>query len=148
MTTTTRPPAGSRTRRSLVVAAIVAIAAVVATLVTVLWPSPPGPAVLHAASAHYAVTATVQNPRPGSTSVSVDLTDPGGRPVGGATIRIEPVMPQMGHAAPPITAVPTGGGGYRADGVPLLMAGSWQLLLSVGSPRGADHLTLSLPVSG
>lgn len=139
--TTTIPAA--RTRRGLVIAVAVTVA-VVAVLVAVLWPSPAGPTVLHAASTHYAVTATVRNPRPGTTSVDIDLADPGGRPVGGATVRIQPVMPQMGHAGPPVTAVPTGGGGYRADNVPLMMAGSWQLLLSVG----ADRLTLSLPVSG
>lgn len=132
----------TRSRRGVTFAVAVAVA-VVAVLVAVLRPSPPGPAVLHAVSTHYAVTATVRNPRPGTTSVDVDLTDPAGRPVGGAAVRIQPVMPQMGHAGPPITAVPTGGGGYRADGVPLMMAGSWQLLLVVG----ADHLTLSFPVS-
>lgn len=133
----------TRSRRGLAVAVGVAVA-VAAVLVAALWPSPAGPAVLHAASAHYAVTATVRNPKVGSTSVDVEVADPAGRPVSGATVRIQPVMPQMGHAGPPVTAVPTGGGGYRADGVPLLMAGSWQLLLSVG----AEHLTLPLPVAG
>ncbi|MEA5362968.1 FixH family protein [Amycolatopsis sp., V23-08] len=132
----------TRSRRGLAVAIGVTVA-VVAVLVAVLWPSPAGPAVLHAASARYAVTATVRNPKPGSTSVDIDVTDPAGRPVSGAAVRVQPVMPQMGHAGPPVAAVPTGGGGYRADGVPLMMAGSWQLLLSVG----ADHLTLSVPVS-
>jgi hypothetical protein len=132
----------TRSRRGLAVAVGVPVA-VAAVLVAVLWPSPAGPAALHAASTHYAVTATVRNPRPGTTSVDIDVADPGGRPVAGAAVRVQPVMPQMGHAGPPVTAVPTGGGGYRADGVPLMMAGSWQLLVSVG----ADHLTLSLPVS-
>lgn len=131
-----------RSRRGLAVTVAVVVA-VVAVLVAVLRPSPPRPAVLHAASTHYAVTATVRNPRPGTTSVDVDLTDPAGRPAGGATVRIQPVMPQMGHAGPPITAVPSGGGGYRADSVPLMMAGSWELLLSAG----ADRFTLSFPVS-
>ncbi|WP_328617160.1 FixH family protein [Amycolatopsis sp. NBC_00355] len=132
----------TRNRRGLAAGVAVTVA-VVAVLVVVLRPGPAGPAVLHAASARYSVTATVANPRPGTTSVDVDVTDPAGRPVGGATVRIQPVMPQMGHTGPPITAAPTGGGGYHADGVPLMMAGSWQLLLSVG----ADHLTLFLPVS-
>ena len=132
----------TRSRRGLAVAVGVPVA-VVAVLVAVLWPSPAGPAVLHAASAHYAVTVTVRNPKPGSTSVDVEVADPAGRPVTVAAVRVQPVMPQMGHAGPPVSAVPTGGGGYRADGVPLMMAGSWQLLVSVG----ADHLTFSLPVS-
>lgn len=133
----------TRSRRGLAVAVGVTVA-VVAMLVAVLWPSPAGPAVLHAASAHYAVTVTVRNPKPGTTSVDIEVADPGGRPVDGAAVRVQPVMPQMGHTGPPITAVPVGSGGYRAEGVPLMMAGSWQLLLSVST----DHLTLSLPVSG
>ena len=35
-------------------------------------------------------------------------------------------------------------GRYRADGVPLMLIGQWELLLSIG----VDHLTLPLTVGG
>ncbi|MDX6291707.1 MAG: hypothetical protein QOH50_782, partial [Kribbellaceae bacterium] len=57
------------------------------------------------------------------------------------------VMPLMGHAAPPVAAVPIGGR-YRADGVPLMMTGPMELLLSIDFAGGVDHLILPLTVSG
>jgi hypothetical protein len=144
MTTTTEPgPAPVRRRRALVVTAALALIAIAATLGVILWPRPPGPVVLHAASAHYSVTATVETPRVGSTAVEVEL---GGGP--GTTVTIQAVMPQMGHATPPVTAAPAGAGRYRAAGIPLLMTGPWELQLSIGSGGAVEHLTLPLVVSG
>jgi hypothetical protein len=61
---------------------------------------------------------------------------------------VEAVMPLMGHATPPVSAVPVGGGRYRAEGVPLMMTGPWQLRISMTAADGIDHLMLPLSVSG
>jgi hypothetical protein len=57
-------------------------------------------------------------------------------------------MPLMGHATAPVPAVAAGSGRYHADGVSLMMAGQWELLLSIDSTDGVDQLTLPLTVSG
>jgi hypothetical protein len=130
---------------------VVVVAAVVAAVVAVgwlAWPKAPGQAVLHTGTARYVVTATVDNPRIGATAVEIDLAGRTGGSTRPATVRIEAVMPLMGHATAPVAAVPAGSGRYHADGVSLMMAGQWELLLSIDSTDGVDQLTLPLTVSG
>jgi hypothetical protein len=103
---------------------------------------------LHTGTSQYVVTATVANPRIGSTAVEIDLAGRTGGSAQPATVRIEAVMPLMGHAAAPVPAVAAGSGRYRADGVDLMMAGQWELLLSIDSSGVVDQLTLPLTVSG
>ena len=141
-----RPP---RTRGGLAAPAVVAAAALLAVVLGwLLWPTPPGPAVLHTGTARYAVTVTVDTPRVGDTSVEVDLaarTDGTELP---PAVAIDAVMPLMGHAVPPLSAVPVGGGRYHADGLQLMMTGPWQLQLSIPAADGVESLTLPLHVSG
>jgi hypothetical protein len=128
-----------------VVATVVVAAVAVGWLA---WPKPPGQAVLHTGTSRYVVTATVDNPRIGATAVEIDLAGRTGGSTRPATVRIEAVMPLMGHATPPVAAIPAGSGRYHADGVSLMMAGQWELLLSIDSTDGVDQLTLPLTVSG
>jgi hypothetical protein len=137
------------TRNALVaVGTIVAAAGVAVVLGWVLWPSPPGPAVLHTGTASYAVTVTVDTPRIGDTSVEIDLAARTGGTALQDAVAIDAVMPLMGHAVPPVSAVPVGGGRYQADGMHLMMTGLWELRLSIPAAGGVESLTLPLPVSG
>jgi hypothetical protein len=133
-----------------VLAATGAVAAVALAIVAgwLLWPTPPGPAVLHGGTARYVVTATVDSPRIGAAAVDIDLTTRTGDPAPPVAVDVEAVMPLMGHATPPVAAVPVGGGRYRAEGVPLMMTGPWQLRISMTAADGIDHLMLPLSVSG
>jgi hypothetical protein len=125
--------------------AVVLIAAV--ALGVLVRPTPRASAVLHTGTSRHVVTATVRNPRIGTTAVEIDLADRIGGPAQ-AAVQIQAVMPLMGHATPPAEAVPVGSGRYRAEGVPLMMTGSWELLLSIDVAGAGDHLVLPLPVSG
>ena len=138
-----------RGRGALLAAGITVVAAVVAVVLGwLLWPTPPGPAVLHTGTARYAVTVTVDTPRIGDTSVEVDLAARVDGTELPPAVAIDAVMPLMGHAVPPLSAVPVGGGRYHADGLQLMMTGPWQLQISIPAADGVERLTLPLLVSG
>jgi hypothetical protein len=144
----TRPRLPRRVRSSLTVGGILAAIATAVVLAGLVWPIPPGPDVFHAGTSHYVVTATVDHPKVGASAVEIDVTNRTGSPAHPAAVNIQAVMPQMGHASPPVPAVPLGGGRYHADGVPLMMAGPMELLVSIDFAGGVDRLTLPLTVSG
>lgn len=135
-----------RPSRALLIGGI-AVAVVVAIGV-LIWPSPPGPLVVHAGTSHYVLTATIDSPRIGSTDIDIDLTDRAGRPVRRAAIGIEAIMPLMGYAAPVVAATSVDSTHFHAAGVPLMMTGPWELRLSVAAPDGVDSLVLPLSVTG
>jgi hypothetical protein len=137
-----------RVRGVLVGTGIVVLVALVAGLGLLLWPNQRGPAVLHTGTARYVVTATVDNPRIGSTAIEFTLAARTAGPARAAIVDLEAVMPLMGHATAPIRAVPVGGDRYRADGVALMMPGWWELMVSIQIDGAVEHLTLPLPVSG
>jgi hypothetical protein len=138
-----RPP-----RRVLAGGTIAAAVIAVVLLGWLMWPSPPGPVVLHTGTSHYVVTTTVHSARAGTTDIEIDLTNRTGGPVDRATVEVEAIMPLMGHAAAPISADSVGNGRYRVAQVPLMMTGPWQLQVSINAPDGADNLILPIPVSG
>jgi hypothetical protein len=115
------------------------------------WPRPPGPTVLHTGTAHYVVVVTAAQPRLGTTDIDIVATP---RDSSGAlsveAIRVQGAMPLMGHATEPAIATPTGQGGtdFRVAAVPLMMTGTWELLISIAFSGGAEDLTLPLWVSG
>jgi hypothetical protein len=137
-----------RSRWGLVTAGAVVVLIAAVALGVLVRPTPRASAVLRTGTPHHVVTATVQNPRIGTTAVEIDLADRIGGPTTAAAVEIEAVMPLMGHATPHATAVSVGGGRYRAEGVPLMMTGSWELLLSIDVAGAVDHLVLPLSVSG
>jgi len=149
----TRPADAVAPRRAVPSGAAFAavLAAVVATAVALgwlLWPSAPGPTVLHTGTATYAVTVTVDSTRVGMTGVEVDLTGRTAATPPATAVEVDPVMPLMGHATPPAAAQPLGDGRHHADGVELMMTGPWELRLSISSRGGVEYLTLPLAVSG
>ena len=141
-------PPPRRDRRVPAIAGIIAAVAVATIAVWLLWPAPPGPAVLHAGISRYVVTATIENPRIGATAVEIDLTTRTGDPAPPVVVDIEAIMPLMGQATPPVPAAPAGAGRHRAEGVPLMMTGPWQLRISITAPDSVDHLMLPLSVGG
>ncbi|CAN5143501.1 hypothetical protein BH09ACT8_BH09ACT8_08530 [soil metagenome] len=144
--------AASTPRRLTHAAAGIAIAILAAAVLGwFVWPSPPGPTLLHTGTPHYLVTATLQSPRLGASGVDIAVTarDAHSVAVRVRSVQVQAVMPLMGYATEPIVTTP-GPADYhwRAAGLPLMMTGPWQLLVSVSYTGGADHLTLPFWVSG
>jgi len=96
----------------------------------------------------YVVTATIENARIGATAVEIDLTTRTGDPAPPVAVDIEAIMPLMGQATHRYPRPPPGPGRYRAEGVPLMMTGPWQLRISITAPDSVDHLMLPLSVGG
>jgi hypothetical protein len=139
---TTEPLAAPRlwsTRR--LVAATVVAAIAVAVFVRLVQPSAPTSTVLHSGTAHYAVTIDIAKPRIGTTAAQIELTP------AATAVDIQPVMPLMGYATPPLRATPTGTG-FHIDALLLAMTGPWELRITITGPAGSDHLIAPLTVSG
>jgi hypothetical protein len=136
-------------RRAAMAAAGAAVVAVLVLLGWLLWPHRAGSTVLYAGTARYAATVTVASPRVGTTDVTVALATRAGAPVGNAALLLQATQPLMGMATPAIPATSTGTGRYDASGVPLMMTGPWQLLLTITGPTGTiDTLRVPLTVTG
>jgi len=99
-----------------------------------VWPSPPGPLVLHAPG----VTVTIARPRLGTTDLEIATTP-------GAFILAQAGMPLMGYATPQVAATAAGGGRYTVAAVHLMTTGPWELWLSM-TPGG--DLVLPFDVTG
>lgn len=85
------------------------------------------------------VDATPAPPAKGMNALTVRVVAGGGAPVEGATVTLEPFMPDHGHgsaAVPKVTA--QGDGKYAIENVYLAMAGLWVLTVKVSS-GGAVH---------
>jgi hypothetical protein len=78
---------------------------------------------------------------------SVQVMSIDGKPVAGATIRIDGGMPEHGHGLPTAprveeTAIP---GSYRIKGMKFSMTGWWVLKLDIRAPDGrADKITFNV----
>lgn len=81
-------------------------------------------------------------------TVVVTILDLDGRPVEGASLRIDGGMPQHGHGLPsrPRVTRSLGGGRYQVDGVKFNMGGWWELHVDVDSPAGSDRVTFNLEI--
>jgi hypothetical protein len=127
--------------------AVIAVATLVVLGIAgwLLWPSRPAAAALHGGTANYAVDATIDPPRLGNATITIDLTTRDNA-VPPANISVEAVMPLMGLATPalPATGSADHTGHYTVADVPLMMTGPWELHVSIGS----EALTLPFTVSG
>ncbi|WP_326627024.1 FixH family protein [Nonomuraea fuscirosea] len=95
-------------------------------------------------TATYAVHLSVDRPRTGANTFDIEVE---GRKGGTLTeVGLEPVMPQMGHAYPPVTATPLGAGRFRAAGTVLTMPGMWRITVTVRGANGAEQAVFPLVV--
>lgn len=102
------------------------------------------------ASAQGRYTATLQpaaalRPRKLQT-VRVALRDSAGRPLDGATIKVDGGMPQHGHGLPtrPRVTQSLGEGVYVIEGVRFNMGGWWEFKLAIDGKAGSDQVTFNL----
>ncbi|WP_216901982.1 FixH family protein [Nocardia alni] len=135
-------------RRMRVVVIVVIVAAVLALTGWLVWPSSPGPLVLHSGTADHIVTVTVANHRMGDTGIDVALTDRSGKPVSRAVIRVQAIEPRMGYSDQPVTAAPTGSGRYHAPDVSFMMTGPWSLQVWIAMGQAIDQLSIPLWIGG
>lgn len=113
-----------------------------------LWPMPAGPTVVTTGTSRYVVTATIDSRRVGTTAVQVDLAGRDNTTPTPAAVTVQTVLPGMGYATPPVNAVADPAGGYRAEGVPLMMIGRWELHISIRDAAGDDDLTVPVIATG
>jgi hypothetical protein len=102
-----------------------------------VWPSGPGPLVLHAFAGPSEVTVTVVRPRLGNTDIDIAAAP-------GAVILAQASMPLMGYATPQVAATAAGGRRYTVAAVHLMTTGPWELRLAI-TPRGGTREEVTLP---
>jgi hypothetical protein len=117
------------------------VIAMVSALV-VLWPRSVEAQPQLAESAQLRFVLTPASTKSGRNSFDLRVTDRSGHPAQGA-VTVEPAMPQMGHALAPITAGPSEPGRYEVGGVDLLMAGQWEITVSLNAERVVIPLLLT-----
>lgn len=132
-------------QRLVVIAAIAA--AVAGAGIWLLWPKSVDPDAAAATAGPYLVRLTGESPKVGITPITVEITGNGDRPPTPDSVTFEPAMPQMGHAAPPVTAVAQGDGRYRAD-VELSMAGQWDITVRIATSGEVREAILSVTTNG
>ena len=79
-------------------------------------------------------------------AVRLELVDPNGQPLDGASITVDGGMPQHGHGLPTKPRI-TGtepNGVYVVDGVRFNMAGWWELRFAVSSGAATDSVTFNI----
>ncbi|NGY63636.1 hypothetical protein G7043_32430 [Lentzea sp. NEAU-D13] len=119
-------------------AAVIALAGVL----VVVWPRTVEAQPQLAESAQLRFVLTPASTKSGRNSFDLRVTDRSGHPAQGA-VTVEPAMPQMGHALAPITAGPAEPGRYEVGDVDLLMAGQWEITVSLNAERVVIPLLLT-----
>ncbi len=127
---------------------VVIVAAVLALAGWLVWPSPPGPLVLHSGTADHIVAVTVANHRMGDTGIDLVLTDRSGKPVSQAVVRVQAIEPRMGYSDQAVTATPTGSGRYHVPDVSFMMTGPWSLQVWIAGGQATDQLSIPLWIGG
>ena len=124
---------------------LLAVAVIVIALVAlILWPRDPAEPAFTAHTARHTVNLTVDHLEQGPNTFDVKVTDSAGTPLAANTVTVELVMPQMGHALPPVTAARTGPGRYRARDTDIPMPGQWEVTVSL---PGTEKAVFSLLVT-
>lgn len=124
------------------VAGVLAGVIALAGALVVLWPRTVEAQPQLAESARLRFVLTLASTKSGRNSFDLRVTDRSGHPAQGA-VTVEPAMPQMGHALAPITARPSEPGRYEVGDVDLLMAGQWEITLSLDAERVVIPLLLT-----
>jgi hypothetical protein len=128
-------------RLTLAVIAAVVVAGI--ALLLLRTGTPAGQTVLHGKIAAHTVRVVVDPAAVGTSTVHVEV----GEASGITGVRLEPVMPHMGHALTPVTAESVSGGRYRLD-MQFDMPGSWELTVVVDDDQGTQRVVLPLVVTG
>jgi hypothetical protein len=132
------------------VQALLGAAIVAGVLVATYWPSHQASAApqLAGASADYTVQLGLPHPSPRADQlVDVTVARRDHAPVGLDQVTLDALMPSMGHTMPALTAVQTAPGHYRTQGQLFLMAGSWQLTVSLHGANGTETVAIWVPVA-
>lgn len=122
----------------------VVVGVVIAVGALVLWPRAPEATTVTGRTEQYTVDLTVDQPKQGANTLDFQVTDTAGQPATVDTITVELVMPQMGHALPPVSATRTEPGRYRAPNTDIPMPGVWEVTVSL---PGTEDVVLTLPVT-
>jgi len=98
------------------------------------------------------VDASPAPPTKGENAWTVEVTDGTGKPVTGATISLEPYMPDHGHGSsitPQIKPMPSTPGQYQVTLIDLFMPGIWQNTFTIMPPSGtAESVVFTFCVDG
>lgn len=132
-------------QRLLVIAAIAAV--IVGAGLRLLWPSSTADSAALATAGPYRVQLSSEPPKIGITPITVEISGIAVRTPTPDVVTLEPAMPQMGHATPPVTAIAQGDGRYRAD-VDLSMAGQWDITVRIAAGGQVHEAVLNVTTDG
>lgn len=83
------------------------------------------------------VGAMADFPKKGMNDLTLEITDAAGAPVDDATVTVRPYMPDHAHGTSVVPEVtPSGDGRYAVSKIYMMMAGLWQVTVSVQTAGG------------
>lgn len=95
------------------------------------------------------VTSTPGPPQKGDNTWLVRVADAGGAAVDGATVAVNPTMPDHGHGTPiKVVVTPMGGGQYQLTPLNLFMSGLWRIEINITTMKGADQAAFQFCIEG
>ncbi len=98
-----------------------------------------GVTTMKTSTASYTVRLVANGPRTGANTFDLEIKDRDGTPSAVDEVTIQPVMPQMGHAYPPVTAARLAPGRYRAENAVLPMSGMWRINVTLRGAKGVEQ---------
>ncbi|MEU6408335.1 FixH family protein [Microbispora sp. NPDC046933] len=108
------------------------------------WLAGAGRTTMTASTATYTVRLFTDGPREGANTFDFEITARDGTPAHLDEVTLQPVMPQMGHAYPPVTAARTAPGRYRAKDTMLAMTGYWRINVTLRRANDAQQAAFTL----
>jgi hypothetical protein len=86
------------------------------------------------------VESTPSPPKKGTNTMMLEISDPAGKPIDGATVSVTPWMPDHAHgsAVTPLVT-PMSGGKYNVEKIYYPMPGLWRVTVTVQIPGAAPQ---------
>jgi hypothetical protein len=109
--------------------------------------TPYSPAMIIESETGFRVTLIESAPAPrvGSSAWSLEVRDPDGKPVEGASLRVTPFMPDHRHGSTLTPVVDEAGdGSYVADPVHFTMTGYWRITVRVATDEWTESAVFPL----